>query len=80
MSPISNLKLESPHPIEVECFHQGFVANNKPLGDLLIIKFRNDGSCDLTIELFGTLGTVLGIIPTGGDSLKLGYDGLVSIK
>lgn len=80
VSPFSNLSLGSPHPIKVECFLHGFVANNKPLGDLLVIKFRNDGSCNPTIELSGTLGTVLKIIPTGGDSLKLGYDGLVFIK
>lgn len=33
-----------------------------------------------TTELFVTLGTVLGIIPAGGDPHKLGYDGLVFIK
>jgi hypothetical protein len=69
----------SPHPIKAECFLHGFVANNKPLGDLLIIKFRNDGSCNPTIELFTTSGRVSGIMPAG-DPLKLGCGGSVFIR
>lgn len=78
-SMLANLSSMSPHPIRADCFIYGYVANNKPLGDLLIIKFRNNGSCNPTIELFTSLGTVLGIIPAE-DPLKLGYDGLVFIK
>lgn len=79
-STLSNLSSVSPRPIRADCFIYGYVANNKPLGDLLIIKFKNNGSCNPTIELFTSLGIVLGIIPASGDPLKLGYDGLVFIK
>ena len=79
-STLSNLSSLSPHPIKADCFIYGYVANNKPLGDLLIVKFKNNGSCNPTIELFRSLGMVLGIIPASGDPLKLGYDGLVFIK
>lgn len=79
-STLSNLSSVSPRPIRADCFIYGYVANNKPLGDLLIIKFKNNGSCNPTIELFTPLGIVLGIIPASGDPLKLGYDGLVFIK
>ena len=42
-SALSNLSPNNPHPIKSQCFNYGFVANNKPLGNLLIIKYRNDG-------------------------------------
>jgi len=79
-STVSNLSSGSPHPIRADCFLYGYVANNKPLGDLLIIKFRSDGSCNPTIELFSILGRVLGILPASGDPLKLDYNGLIFIK
>jgi hypothetical protein len=79
-STVSNLSSGSPHPIRADCFLYGYVASNKPLGDLLIIKYRSDGSCNPTIELFTILGRVLGILPASGDPLKLGYDGLIFIK
>ncbi|MGA9845493.1 MAG: hypothetical protein WBP64_07995 [Nitrososphaeraceae archaeon] len=79
-SALSNLSPNNPHPIKSQCFNYGFVANNKPLGNLLIIKYRNDGSCTPTIELFSSIGTVLGIIPAQGDQLKLGYNALIFIK
>ncbi|MGB8935958.1 MAG: hypothetical protein WCC17_12715 [Candidatus Nitrosopolaris sp.] len=75
-STLSNLSSVSPHPIRADCFIYGYVAKF----DLLIIKFNNNGSCNPTIELFTSLGIVLGIMPASGDPLKLGYDGLVFIK
>jgi hypothetical protein len=79
-SALSNLSPNSPNPIKSECFNYGYVANNRPLGNLLIIKYKNDGSCNPTIELFSNIGTVLGIIPTQGDPLRLGYNALIFIK
>ena len=70
-SALSNLSPNSPNPIKSECFNYGYVSNNKPLGNLLIIKYKSDGSCNPTIELFSSLGTVLGIIPVQGDPLRL---------
>jgi hypothetical protein len=61
-------------------FSSRFCCKQQTFGDLLIIKFRNDGSCNPTIELFTTLGRVSGIMPAGGDPLKLGYDGSVFIR
>lgn len=79
-SALSNLSPNSPYPIKSECFNYGYVALNKPLGNLLIIKYKIDGSCSPTIELFSNIGTVLGIIPAQGDPLRLGYNALVFIK
>ena len=79
-SALSSLSPNSPNPIKSECFNYGYVANKRPLGNLLIIKYRNDGSCNPTIELFSNIGTVLGIIPTQGDPLRLGYNALIFIK
>ena len=79
-SALSNLSPNSPNPIKSECFNYGYVANNRPLGNLLIIKYKNDGSCNPTIELFSNIGTVLGIIPAQGDPLRLGYNALIFIK
>jgi hypothetical protein len=79
-SALSNLSPNSPNPIKSECFNYGYIANNRPLGNLLIIKYKNDGSCNPTIELFSNIGTVLGIIPSQGDPLRLGYNALIFIK
>jgi hypothetical protein len=80
-STLSNLSSTSPNPIRASCFVYGYVSNDSPLGNLLIIKFRRDGSCNPTIELFTNLGTVIGIVPGGNNSEGLlGYDALVFIK
>ena len=67
-STLSNLSSTSPNPIRASCFVYGYVSNDRPLGNLLIIKFRRDGSCNPTIELFTNLGTVIGIVPGGNNS------------
>lgn len=79
-STLSHLSPNSPNPIKSECFNYGYVSDNKPLGNLLIIKYKNDGSCNPTIELFSNIGTVIGIIPAQGDPLHLGYNALVFVK
>ena len=79
-STLSNLSPNSPNPIKSECFNYGYVSDNKPLGNLLIIKYKNDGSCNPTIELFLNIGTVIGMIPAQGDPLHLGYNALVFVK
>ena len=80
-SVLSNLSSTSPNPIRADCFAYGYVSDERPLGDLLIIKFKNDGSCNPTIELFTNLGRVLGIIPVNNSPIgSLGYDALIFIK
>ncbi len=79
-STLSNLSPNSPSPIKSECFNYGYVSDSRPLGNLLIIKYKNDESCNPTIELFSNIGTVIGIIPAQGDSLRLGYNALVFVK
>jgi hypothetical protein len=79
-SALENLSPNSPRPIKSDCFTYGYVADNKPLGNLLIIKYKNDGSCNATIELFSNIGAVLGIVPAQGDQLQLGYNALVFIR
>jgi hypothetical protein len=79
-SALSNLSPNSPNPIKSECFNYGYVANNRQLGNLLLIKYKNEESCNPTIELFSNIGTVLAIIPAQGDPLRLGYNALIFIK
>jgi hypothetical protein len=74
------LSPNSPHPIKAECLLYGYVSDDKPLGNLLIVKFKNDGSCNPTLELFTSVGRVLGIITAVGDPAKLGYDALFFIN
>jgi hypothetical protein len=79
-SALSDLSSNSPSPIRSECFNYGYVSDSRPLGNLLIIKYKNDGSCNPTIELFSNIGTVIGIMPAQGDPLRLGYNALVFVK
>jgi hypothetical protein len=78
-STLSNLSPNSPHPIKSQCFVYGYVSDDKPLGNLLIIKFKIDGSCNPTLELFTNVGRVLTVVPTFGDAVKLGYNALFFI-
>ena len=46
-STLSNLSSTSPNPIRANCFVYGYVSDDRPLGNLLIIKFRRDESVTL---------------------------------
>jgi hypothetical protein len=75
-STLATLSHTSPRPIRAECLIYGYVADDKPLGNLLIIKFKEDGSCNPTIELFTNVGRVLGVLPSASESTKSAYSAL----
>jgi hypothetical protein len=79
-STLATLSHTSPPPIKAECLIYGYVADDKPLGNLLIIKFKEDGSCNPTIELFTNIGRVLGILPSATESTKSAYSALFFIR
>jgi hypothetical protein len=79
-STLATLSHTSPRPIRAECLIYGYVADDKPLGNLLIIKFKEDGSCNPTIELFTNIGRVLGILPSATESTKSAYSALFFIR
>ena len=79
-STLATLSHTSPRPIRAECLIYGYVADDKPLGNLLIIKFKEDGSCNPTIELFTNIGRVLGILPSASESTKSAYSALFFIR
>jgi hypothetical protein len=79
-STLATLSHTSPRPIRAECLIYGYVADDKPLGNLLIIKFREDGSCNPTIELFTNIGRVLGVLPSASESTKSAYSALFFIR
>jgi hypothetical protein len=79
-STLATLSHTSPRPIRAECLIYGYVADDKPLGNLLIIKFKEDGSCNPTIELFTNIGRVLGVIPSASESTKSAYSALFFIR
>ena len=79
-STLATLSQTSPRPIRSECLIYGYVADAKPLGNLLIIKFKEDGSCNPTIELFTNIGRVLGVIPSASESTKSAYSALFFIR
>jgi hypothetical protein len=79
-STLATLSHTSPRPIRAECLIYGYVADDKPLGNLLIIKFKEDGSCNATIELFTNIGRVLGILPSATESTKSAYSALFFIR
>jgi hypothetical protein len=79
-STLATLSHTSPRPIRAECLIYGYVADDKPLGNLLIIKFKEDGSCNPTIELFTNIGRVLGVLPSASESTKSAYSALFFIR
>ncbi len=79
-STLATLSHTSPRPIKAECLIYGYVADDKPLGNLLIIKFKEDGSCNPTIELFTNIGRVLGVLPSSSESTKSAYSALFFIR
>ena len=79
-STLATLSHTSPRPIRAECLIYGYVADDKPLGSLLIIKFKEDGSCNPTIELFTNIGRVLGVLPSASESTKSAYSALFFIR
>lgn len=79
-STLATLSHTSPRPIRAECLIYGYVADDKPLGNLLIIKFKEDGSCNPTIELFTNIGRVLGVLPSATESTKSAYSALFFIR
>jgi hypothetical protein len=79
-STLATLSHTSPRPIRAECLIYGYVADDKPLGNLLIIKFKEDGSCNPTIELFTNVGRVLGVLPSASESTKSAYSALFFIR
>ena len=79
-STLATLSHTSPRPIRAECLIYGYVADDKPLGNLLIIKFKEDGSCNPTIELFTNIGRVLGVLPSNSESTKSAYSALFFIR
>ena len=79
-STLASLSHTSPRPIRAECLIYGYVADDKPLGNLLIIKFKEDGSCNPTIELFTNIGRVLGVLPSASESTKSAYSALFFIR
>ncbi|HEY6668265.1 MAG TPA: hypothetical protein VI033_03845 [Candidatus Nitrosopolaris sp.] len=80
-STLATLSHTSPRPIRAECLIYGYVADDKPLGNLLIIKFKEDGSCNPTIELFTNIGRVLGVLPSSSESTtKSAYSALFFIR
>jgi len=79
-STLATLSHTSPRPIRAECLIYGYVADDKPLGNLLIIKFKEDGSCNPTIELFTNIGRVLGVLPSASESTKSDYSALFFIR
>ena len=79
-STLATLSHTSPRPIRAECLIYGYVADDKPLGNLLIIKFKEDGSCNPTIELFTNIGRVLGVLPSANESTKSAYSALFFIR
>lgn len=79
-STLATLSHTSPRPIRAECLIYGYVADDKPLGNLLIIKFKEDGSCNPTIELFTNIGRVLGVLPSASESPESAYSALFFIR
>ena len=79
-STLATLSHTSPRPIRAECLIYGYLADDKPLGNLLIIKFKEDGSCNPTIELFTNIGRVLGVLPSASESTKSAYSALFFIR
>ena len=79
-STLATLSHTSPRPIRAECLIYGNVPDDKPLGNLLIIKFKEDGSCNPTIELFTNIGRVLGVLPSASESTKSAYSALFFIR
>ena len=79
-STLATLSHTSPRPIRAECLIYGYVTDDKPLGNLLIIKFKEDGSCNPTIELFTNIGRVLGVLPSASESTKSAYSALFFIR
>jgi hypothetical protein len=79
-STLATLSHTSPRPIRAECLIYGYVADDKPLGNLLIIKFKEDGSCNPTIELFTNIGRVLGVLPSASESTKSACSALFFIR